>query len=285
MKSLSCAILALAFVAATLPASAAPAEKSLQNIRGTVSHGLVAAGTDKQPLAPQASIALADAEYAFTGPNSQAAISFPDSSRVIVGMSTTLQLKSFNQTDMAHASFVVIDGKMRFTVQHPAGARADYQFSTPIGQIAVRGTVGDIAYTNNDTLQVNVYDLTDPSLPVMVTLATGQVYYLGKGDVLVAHRNPDNTVSVKQRKIDQPHYDPFKEFGLPQNARELGLLPTGGAALGIGGLGLVAIPIVILAGSHGGGNSPSTQPTAAPAGPPTVPITITSETPKPKPPL
>jgi FecR-like protein len=154
------------------PVAAAPA-KQLQNEKGSVFYQHPN-GAPKQ-LAPQASIALSDNDYAITGDASLGAVTLPDSSRVLLASKTKVQLAFFNQAGIASAKFILFQGKTRFTVVHPAGAHANYTFSTPVAQIAVRGTEGDIDLTN-DMLQVNVYQLDDPNLPVVVTLDNGQVY-------------------------------------------------------------------------------------------------------------
>ena len=102
-----------------------------------------------------------------------------------VGQSTRIQLASFdNQPNITTATFVLVNGKMRFAVAHPSGAKANYTFQTQTGQIAVRGTEGDIS-SDATQLQVNVYSLGDPNLPVEVTLNNGKHYTLGAGQALV----------------------------------------------------------------------------------------------------
>jgi hypothetical protein len=57
----------------------------------------------------------------------------PDSSQVIMASNSGVQMTSFNMTDIAHARFVVA-GKVRFKVNHPQGAKADYH--DPIARAA-----------------------------------------------------------------------------------------------------------------------------------------------------
>ena len=120
---------------------------------------------------------------------------------------------SFSTTDIAHAKFVVV-GKMRFTVEHPSGAQADYQFQTTTGQIAVRGTVGDIFANPTGGLQVNVYALSNPALPVQVTLVNGQVFTLAAGQSLVATAAA-GAVTASVTGVTQSMFTPFSELGAP----------------------------------------------------------------------
>jgi hypothetical protein len=221
MKRIVASILCCAIAAfAAMPANADP-NKQLQNLKGTVDYQPPTG--PKQSVAPKATIGLNDMDSAITGANSLAAVGLPDSSRVLIGSSTNVQLSFFNRTDIANAQFIVYQGKIRFTVQHPAGAHANYTFKTPTAQLSVRGTVGDIDVEQN-LLQVNVYDVTDPTMPVQVTLNDGQVFYLGKGQTLIVHIGAGNAMQGQTQALTHPMFDPFAEFNLPDNARELGLL-------------------------------------------------------------
>jgi len=276
MRRALVAILSLCLAAATLPVAAAQ-DKTLENLKGNVSYQ-VTAGSAEQAIAPQASISLADNAFAVTGPNSMGAIGLPDNSRVLIGQSSKVQLVSFTQTNTANASFVLVPpSRTRFSVEHPNGARANYTFQTPLGQIAVRGTVGDI-YGSDTQLQVNVYDVSDPTLPVVVTLNNGKVFILGKGDVLNATLGAAGVIEVQQLHVNNPTFQQFQEFGMPQNAQELGLI-TNSAVAGTGAgtvaavnpiwalaLPIIAAPIIISA-NH------ATQSTPVQAGPVKVPVT------------
>jgi hypothetical protein len=203
---------ALTFGAAlcAFPACAAN-DKELQNMHGSVSyqHGNTAA----TQLAPKASTVLDDSEFAITGADSLAEIGLPDSSRVLVGAQSKVQLKVFDLTNIAHADFVVV-GKVRFVVQHPQGARADFTFATATGQVAVRGTEGDIDAEGND-LTVNVYEVCDPNLPVQVTAANGKTFTLVAGQSLAA-RLVNGVLQTQVQAITQQMIDRFSpDFGVP----------------------------------------------------------------------
>ncbi len=204
------AALMLGAVLCAFPARAAN-DKELQNMHGSVSyqHG----GTSASPLAPKSSTVLDDSDYAITGADSLAAIGLPDSSRVLVGSQSKVQLAAFDQTAIARAKFVVV-GKVRFIVQHPQGAKADFTFATATGQVAVRGTEGDIDAEGNN-LTVNVYEVCDPNLPVQVTAANGKTFTLVAGQSFAA-RFVNGALQTEVQAITQQMIDRFSpDFGVP----------------------------------------------------------------------
>jgi hypothetical protein len=219
--------LGAALVALTLPpprALAAP-DKTLHNVKGSVSYES-AAGTQR-PLAPHASISLEDNASAITGDNSLGGIVLPDSSRIVLGSNSKVKLVSFNQAAIASANFVVA-GKVRFKVEHPNGSRANYTFQTPTAQIAVRGTEGDILSDPlSGNVQINVYQLSDPSLPVQVTLSNGQVFTLAAGQSLTISAAA-GVISGTVSTVSQTAFQPFQEFGAPSNATSFGITSTVG---------------------------------------------------------
>ncbi|MDP9017550.1 MAG: FecR family protein [Candidatus Eremiobacteraeota bacterium] len=157
------------------------ADKQLASLKGQVSYQH---GVAKRPLALNASIVLADKDYAMTGADSRGAVTLPDSSVVTVGSETKIQMAFFNQTDIANAKFILYDGKARFEVRHPQGSKANYTFSTPTASIAVRGTQGDIGVAK-DSLQVNVYEVCDQTMPVVVTTKSGEQFTVPAGKAFV----------------------------------------------------------------------------------------------------
>lgn len=199
------AVTALATMA--LPSTAAP-EKELQSLKGHVAYQ-PPTGAARQ-IAVKASIVLADQDIAITGQNSLAALSLPDSSRVLLGSDTRVQLAFFNQTTLANAKFIIYKGTTRFTIEHPKGARANYTFQTPTAQIAVRGTVGDILVGAN-TLQLNVYSLGNPTLPVRVALANGKVFFVHAGQTLIA-TGTGAAAAAQLVNLTKNLTEPFKEL-------------------------------------------------------------------------
>jgi ferric-dicitrate binding protein FerR (iron transport regulator) len=208
--TLDAAAVTLAAVLCALPASAAN-DKSLQNMKGVVSWQH-AQGTST-PLALNATTVLNDSDYTITGAASLAAIGLPDSSRVLVGSDSKVQLASFNQVAGTNAKFVVV-GRVRFIVRHPQGAKADFTFQTVTGTVAVRGTEGDIEQ-NGTNLTVNVYEVCDPSQPVTVTTSNGQSFQLVAGQSLAAQL-VDGIVRAKVEQLTQGLIDQFSpDFGVP----------------------------------------------------------------------
>lgn len=209
-SSALCAAAAFVFAAVAMTARAAD-DKSLENMRGSVSYGPSAAPT--QTLALNAHTVIDDRDYTVTGADSLAGIGLPDSSRVLVGSDSKVQLGAFNQAGIAHARFVVV-GKVRFIVQHPSGAKADYIFQTPTGEVAVRGTEGDID-AGNSNLRVNVYEVCDPNAPVTVTTSNGQHFTLVAGQSLVAQL-VNGIVRAQVQQLTQEMIDRFSpDFGVP----------------------------------------------------------------------
>jgi len=197
-------------------AATADNDKTLQSIHGRVAYQR--GGAPQRPLAANATIVLADRDYAMTGAQSQGAVVLADSSRVTMGSDTKVQLAFFNQAAGNNAKFLVLNGKTRFQVQHPNGAKANYVFSTPTADIAVRGTEGDIAVAP-DQLQVNVYGVSDPKLPVAVTFTAGdkagQTVVVNAGQSLVASYLNGIITTQTQTLTDQV-LAPFNtEFGNP----------------------------------------------------------------------
>lgn len=289
MKAPASVVLVLAVCLATIVPSSAAADKTLSNVRGTVSLDQ-GAGTAAQPVAVNASVAIADNDFAVTGGvvngvPSQGAIQLPDSTRILVGQSTRVQMKAFDQQpNLTTANFIILNGKLRFAVQHPGGAKANYTFQTSTGQIAVRGTEGDIWAPQPGALQVNVYEVTDPNLPVEVTLNDGKVYKLSAGQTLsvgivgaliAASAAGSSQASVSS--TSQSATSNFSEFG-PANAASAAAGVAAAAAAASGG-GIPAIAAIaagaaaiggVVIGTSGGGSSESSPP------PPSVNTSVSS---------
>jgi hypothetical protein len=166
-------------------------------------------------LAPHAMIPLGDDDYAITGNASAGSLTLPDSSVISIGESTKIQLAFFNQAQSTSAKFVLYDGTIRFSIHHPQGATANYRFETPTGTIGVRGTEGDIG-VHDGKLQVNVYEVTDPALPVTVTLKTGKKYTLAPGKTLAAHVERGHPVAAVHdlSPTAMTHFN--RQFGQPR---------------------------------------------------------------------
>lgn len=209
MRIVAVALVVIACVA-PLCSFAAP-EKQLENLKGSVSyqHGKTAAHT----LAPSASALLADKDVAVTGDESQAAVILADSSRVTMGSDTRVEMAFFNQAEDTSAKFIVYQGKTRFKVEHPGGRPANYTFVTPTASVAVRGTEGDIG-VDGQNLTVNVYGLSDPNLPVLVTTSDGKQYVIKAGQQLLA-KWVNGKIQTTIDTLTQQALAQFNELGAP----------------------------------------------------------------------
>ncbi|HTV91463.1 MAG TPA: FecR family protein [Verrucomicrobiae bacterium] len=188
-------------------------ERTLQNLHGSVSY-VTGDGVPAHDLAPSASTVIADDDVARTGAASMASIVLGDSSQILMASNSVLKLDMFSQAEIAHAHFVVFAGKMRFRVLHPAGAHADYTFTTPTGQIGVRGTEGDIAVDPFDGVRMNVYHLTDPALPVHVTMIDGSTYDIAGGHKIWM-RWLSGKLVARVTALSKDELDRFSELGPP----------------------------------------------------------------------
>ncbi len=208
------AIAALGALTLLLSAAASGAvDKQLENMHGSVRYQT---GKAIHALAPNATTSLADKDYAITGSASLAAVGLPDSSRVLVGSDSKVQLAFFDQAEGTTAKFLVFNGKVRFIVQHPAGAKADYTFKTATASIAVRGTEGDIE-TTKDQVRVNVYEVCDASEPVVVTTKDGKSFQLMPGQSLLAQL-VNGVVQTQVQQLTQQMIDQFSpDFGVPSS--------------------------------------------------------------------
>lgn len=212
MKMRDVAIALTLSAAATVAASAGSSDKVLQNNKGTVSYQL-ANGAPK-PIALNATIALKDKDYTITGASSLASVVLADSSKVLVGSDSKVQLGTFNQVQGNNAKFLVVNGKVRFVVQHPAGAKANYTFATPTAEVAVRGTEGDIS-VDGTNLQVNVYEACTAANDVTVTTKDGKSFSVNAGQSFVAQL-VNGVVQEQVNQLTQEAIDQFSpDFGVP----------------------------------------------------------------------
>jgi ferric-dicitrate binding protein FerR (iron transport regulator) len=202
-----------AVIAAGALAIASPSTSVLENLHGVVQY-LAASGAPARPLAPKASAAISDDDVAQTGSGSMAMITLADSSQITMASNSTLKLDTFSASQVARAHFVLFNGKMRFKVEHPAGARADYTFTTPTGEIAVRGTEGDIAVDPVDGVRMNVYRLSEGALPVHVTMIDGSQYDIPAGQKIWM-RWTSGKLIAKVTPITTDEIKRFEELGPP----------------------------------------------------------------------
>ncbi|MHB8141341.1 MAG: FecR domain-containing protein, partial [Vulcanimicrobiaceae bacterium] len=234
-------VLALVLILAPMASGGIPGAasgvKTLGNLRGDVAYQF--ASEKPLPLPVRTVIVLHNDAFAITGTKSLGVLTMPDSSRVLLGANTRVQLAYFTPGRVASAKFVLYDGKMRFSVEHYKGARANYIFQTPTSQIAVRGTVGDIGLLRN-TLRVNVYKLSNPNLPVQVTFKNGRLFLLHAGQSLTASI-VNGVITVTVMHLTAQALTTFSAFGNPANfAKVIQALSTGTTAVGTAGAAAAA---------------------------------------------
>jgi ferric-dicitrate binding protein FerR (iron transport regulator) len=191
----------------------ASSDRVLQNLHGSVSY-VTSAGVPAHVLAPSAATTLADDDVARTGTASMASITLPDSSQILMASDSVLKLDAFSQADVARAHFIIFEGKVRFRIVHPGGAHADYTFTTPTGQIGVRGTEGDIAVDPFDGVRMNVYHLSDPALPVHVAMIDGSTYDISGGQKIWM-RWISGKLIARVTALSQAEMKRFSELGQP----------------------------------------------------------------------
>jgi ferric-dicitrate binding protein FerR (iron transport regulator) len=197
----------------TVTAVAAQSDILLTNVHGSVAYVSYPSG-DSRDIAPNANVVVKDDDVAKTGDRSMASVTLPDSSKVLLASNTAIKLDTFTQQSVAQAHFVVAYGKLRFRVEHPAGAKANFTFSTPTGEIAVRGTEGDISVDPFDGVRVNVYRLSDPALPVHVNMINGLTFDIPAGQKIWM-RWQSGTLVGKVLPLTQAEIDRFSELGPP----------------------------------------------------------------------
>jgi hypothetical protein len=173
-------LLAAGLIAGVLPGTtqAADTSKQLQRLSGTV--GWAAQKDTSDFTQVFGKFELPDADYAVTRAKSKAQIDMPDSSLIELGENTSVLVGAFDNTSTGPgATIQVNDGsRLRFEIVRPQGGQANYHFVTTTSQIAVRGTVGLLAFVNGVTTVGCVACAAD-SVVVQVgtqtfALATGQ---------------------------------------------------------------------------------------------------------------
>lgn len=198
---------------------AAPAhsadQKLLTNMKGDVAYQR--AGSKPHALAPAARVALIDGDSATTSSDSLGRILLSDTTTITIGENSNVKMDWFHAGMAPGAKFTVNSGKVRFVVAHPHNMPSNYTFKTPTGQIAVRGTVGDIGVDSDDDLRLNIYQTGFAHLPVLVTFRTGQIYSVKAGQALEGSY-VGGQLQVDIHAIDQAAIDYFDQFGSARGA-------------------------------------------------------------------
>lgn len=166
-------------VASSVPhlTQAAGGGKQLQRVRGTVGYSTDKDAADFKTVFGK--FDLPDNDYAVTKAQSAAVLAMPDSSLISLGENTSVQVGAFDSAAASPGSTITVNGgALRFEIKRPEGGVANYKFVTPTSQVAVRGTVGLLAFVNGITTVGCVACAAD-SVAVTVgsqtiTLVTGQ---------------------------------------------------------------------------------------------------------------
>ncbi|GAC1393303.1 MAG: hypothetical protein NVSMB31_12500 [Vulcanimicrobiaceae bacterium] len=172
-------------------ASAADKDKQLVRVKGSVGYKSDANAKVK-PIAGQQ--VLPDEAFAVTDMRSIADLNMPDSSVITIGEATEVQVGAFNSAIPAGSKITLKNGALKFSIKHPSGAQANYQFITPTSSIGVRGTEGYLVVGNNGTQLVCVACAAG-DVTVSIT-ATGVTTALVSGQVLTITGTPAAATSV-----------------------------------------------------------------------------------------
>ena len=156
----------------------AATDKVLTKVRGTIGYQTTPDGEFTRVFAK---FLLPDDYLAITRAKSAALLTLPDSSLVGLGENTHVQVGAFNQTEAGPgAAITVSGGTLRFDIRRPEGGAANYRFTTPTSQVAVRGTVGLLSFVGGNTTVACVVCAADS---VTVTVGT-QTFTLLSGQML-----------------------------------------------------------------------------------------------------
>jgi len=154
----------------------------LQRLSGVLEYQTTA-GQNREAIVGE--LAVQPRGYALTRARSMAALDLPDSSVVSIGASSRVGLGFFEHETWGSRSVMTIyDGAIHFAVKHPAGARSNYTFVTPVSQIAVRGTEGIIVTRGNETIIACVHGTKND---IYVTYGANQKMYVPDGMTVHIH--------------------------------------------------------------------------------------------------
>jgi hypothetical protein len=250
-------------VASVLPRTTQAADtKQLQRVRGTVGYATLANAGDFKTVF--AKFDLPDDDFAVTRGASAAVLAMPDSSLIALGENTSVQVGAFDAATAGPGSTIKINGgSLRFDIKRPTGGVANYHFETATSQVAVRGTIGLLAFTNGVTTVGCVVCAADS---VTVT-AGGQTLALATGQFITVSALGVMTTGALSTVVTA-----FGAAGVPTTAQ------AGAAAAGVPGAGAAAAAVVpAVAGAAVAGaavgiaasNQHTPQPTATPTNAPT----------------
>ena len=193
-------------IGTTVPlAGIAATDKTLERIKGNVGYSATKDGSPK-PISGQ--LVLPDANYAITGANSLGRVQLPDSSTIDIGQNTNVQVSAFSPAESGRLNTITLNnGALKFNVHHPAGAKSNYQFTTPTSQIAVRGTIGLLAAGPQGTMISCVAcaagDVTVTTGGTTTALVTGQTLTVTASGGVVSGSSVASNASVNNPSFNQ----------------------------------------------------------------------------------
>jgi hypothetical protein len=267
-----CALVLVVSGTLRIVAGAAPGDKELAPVRGTV-------GYEPTVNAPFNRIfgraVVPDNAIAVTQEASLGTLTLPDSSQVALGERTQVQVGAFNNGVAGPGSTLTIyHGAMRFAIVHPAGTRSNYIFNTTTSQIAVRGTVAYLI-TGDDGTQLICVDCA----PGDVTITIGQRVVSLVSGFTITITGPPGFATFTISRNDQSYNPAVAQFLVILPKPDFpgvggGTDPTGYFINGIShaGAGAWFIPVAVggaIAGTIIANASHSPPPNTAPAPTPT----------------
>jgi hypothetical protein len=162
-------------------------DKRLDRIKGQVGYTTVADGPVHEVFGHDI---LPDDDFAITRDRSAAELVLPDSSIDALGENTNVKVGAFTTGAAGPGSTIQVQGgTLRFDIRRPAGATANYHFTTTTSQIAVRGTVGLLSFIGGNTTVVCLTCAADSVTVVTgtqtITVVTGQIVTISASGAVV----------------------------------------------------------------------------------------------------
>lgn len=257
-------LLAACLVGSVLPhRTLAAGTKQLERVKGTVGWSTVASAGDFKQVFGK--FDLPDDDFAVTKAQSAAVLAMPDSSLISLGENTSIQVGAFNTTAAGPGSTITVNGgSLRFDVKRPEGGVANYHFQTPTSQVAVRGTVGLLAFTNGITTVGCVVCAADSvvvqTATQTITLITGQFVTVSALGVITTGAIGGVVGAFGAAGVPTTAVTGAAAAGIPAAAAGIAIPVAAGAAA-------AGVAIGVAASSH---PSPTPQPSQAPTAIPTA---------------
>ncbi|MGH7660036.1 MAG: FecR domain-containing protein [Vulcanimicrobiaceae bacterium] len=161
-----------------------------------------------RPLPVAGRLVVRPEDYAITERRSMATLALPDSSLIAIGSATKVRVGSFSaEGGVSSMSVAIMGGALHFSIRHPQGGHANYIFTTPTTQIAIRGTEGMIVVRPGETIVACVHGTVNDT---MVTTRDGRRISLPVGMTLTVQSAGRTRVRMSMlRGVSGPE---FKQF-------------------------------------------------------------------------